>query len=460
MMKQLFTLFAEAGFELVLVGGAVRDLCRGQRIETLCDLDFATNAHPAVSEELLRTGAFPVFGVGSKFGTLGTLLDTPARRYDVQITTYRADLYSAGSRKPAVTFNARLEDDLIRRDFTMNAMAMGADGVILDPFGGQRDLAQGCIRTVRAPEVTFREDPLRMLRAARFQAQLGFTPHPSLAIGPELAASILTISHERWLQEMQKLLGGPEPAQGIRFLQATGVLEYILPEIAALARHCDPQGQYHHLPLFEHTLEVLQQSPPRPAVRWAALLHDAGKPATRSVAPDGAVHFLGHAEAGAALVPTIAERFRFDTPLARDVAFLVRAHQRPGLYQPGWALGAVRRFVREAGSRLSDLLDLCEADIRGHHPDVQHEGLTRLQELRERAEALGPEIEQRTLLPTGIGDAVMQHFRIPPGPQVGAYRSRLEQAVLDGDLPQNGPIGSYLAYLDEAGVARASAERS
>ena len=452
-MRRLFTLFNTGGFELFLVGGAVRDLCRGRHLGDLSDLDFATNAPPMDAERVLSRAGFPVFTVGSKFGTVGTLLDTPERQYDVQITTYRADLYSEGSRKPTVTFSDRLEDDLIRRDFTINAMGMGADGQIVDPFGGRRDLASQILRTVRNSEITFREDPLRMLRAARFLAQLGFTADPFLAISPAQAATILTISHERWFQEMNKLLLGREAERGLRFLHAAGLLTHILPEVDRLAAHEEPQGRYHHLSVFAHTLEVVRQSPLRPAVRWAALLHDAGKPATRSVEPDGAVHFLGHGDVGSEMVPAIAERFRFDTSLARDVAYLVREHQRPSLYQANWATGTLRRFVREVGSRLADLLDLCEADVRSHHPDVQDEGLVRLQHLRERIGTLGPDIQRVPLLPKGIGDAVMRRFSLPPGPQVGACRARLEQAVLDGKLPQDGEIDTYLAFLDQEPLA-------
>ena len=450
-MFRLFGLFQRAGHELYLVGGAVRDHLRGRALEELPDLDFATSALPEESARILRGAGLPVFTVGSRFGTVGTILDGDGPRREVQVTTYRGEVYVNGSRKPRVTFGTSLETDLARRDFSINAMAMTADRCLVDPHGGARDLQEGILRTVGDPWTIFREDPLRTLRAARFIATLEMRPEPEvLEAVRELAVEILTVSRERWLLEMNRLLQGEWVESALGFLGDTGLLTHLLPEAQAMVEFRADQGKYHHKALWPHTLAVVGQTPPRLAVRWAALLHDAGKVATRSVDAEGDVHFYGHESAGAVLVDDVARRFRFTKALWQRVRTLVLMHQRPALYEDTWTDAAIRRLARDAGEMWEDLLDLSRADVTSHRPGVREAVLARLAELEARAAELTRRDGQGPLLPKGIGRAIMAHFGIEAGPRVGEVKARLEQAVLDGLLPRNGRMEQYLEFLDRA----------
>jgi len=448
-MHRLFELFKQAGQELYLVGGAVRDHLRGAALEELLDLDFATSAPPAESARILRQAGLPVFTVGSRFGTVGTILDGEGVRREVQVTTFRGEIYVNGSRKPRVTFGKNLRDDLARRDFSINAMAMTAEGDLVDPYGGRRDLDQKLLRTVGDPRTIFREDPLRTLRAARFVATLGMQPEPDLvAAACELAPEILTVSRERWLMETNRLLVGPTVEAALGFLADTGLLAPLVPEAQAMLEFKAGQGKYHHKALWPHTLAVVAQAPPRVPVRWAALLHDAGKVTTRSVDAAGDVHFFGHESAGADLVDGVARRFRFDRALWNRVRSLVAMHQRPALYEGVWTDAAIRRLIREAGEALQDLLDLSRADVTSHRPGVREGALARLRELEVRAAELIRLNGQGPLLPKGIGRAIMTRLRIGEGPRVGEVKAQLEQAVLDGLLPRNASVEAYLEHLD------------
>jgi poly(A) polymerase len=448
-MHRLFELFKRAGHELYLVGGAVRDHLRGAALEELLDLDFATSAPPAESARILRAAGLPVFTMGSRFGTVGTILEDTGRRREVQVTTFRGEIYVNGSRKPRVTFGKNLTDDLARRDFSINAMAMTAEGDLVDPYGGKRDLDQKLLRTVGDPRMIFREDPLRTLRAARFVATLGMQPEPDLVAAVcELAPEILTVSRERWLMEMNRLLVGTAAEAALGFLADTGLLKPLLPEAQAMVEFKAGQGRYHHKALWPHTLAVVAQAPARPAVRWAALLHDAGKVTTRSVDAAGDVHFFGHESAGADLVDEVARRFRFDRALWQRVRSLVAMHQRPALYEGAWTDAAIRRLIREAGEALQDVLDLSRADVTSHRPGVREDALARLRELETRAAELIHLDGQGPLLPKGIGRAIMTRLGIGEGPRVGEVRAQLEQSVLDGLLPRNAPVEAYLEHLD------------
>ncbi len=448
-MFRLFDLFRQAGQELYLVGGAVRDHLRGTALEELRDLDFATSALPAESARILRGAGFPVFTVGSRFGTVGTVMDGEGLRREIQVTTYRGEVYINSSRKPRVTFGKNLEADLARRDFSINAMAMTVEGHLVDPYGGARDLAQGILRTVGDPRTIFREDPLRTLRAARFIATLGMRPEPEVQEAVrDLAAEILTVSRERWLLEMNRLLEGRSVEAALGFLADTGLLAHLLPEAQAMVEFRAGQGRHHHKALWPHTIAVVGQAPPRVAVRWAALLHDAGKVTTRSVDAAGDVHFFGHEAVGAALVNEVARRFRFNRALWERVRALVLLHQRPALYEGTWTDAAIRRLIRDAGEALQDLLDLSRADVTSHRPGVREGVLARLTELETRAAELTRADGRGPLLPKGIGRAIMARLGIEEGPMVGEVKAHLEQAVLDGVLPRNAPVEAYREFLD------------
>jgi poly(A) polymerase len=264
----------------------------------------------------------------------------------------------------------------------------------------------------------------------------------------ELASEILTVSHERWLLEMNRLLVGTAVETALAFLADTGLLKHLLPEAQAMVEFKAGQGRYHHKALWPHTVAVTTQAPPRKAVRWAALLHDAGKVTTRSVDAAGDVHFFGHESAGADLVDEVARRFRFDRALWQRVRLLVAMHQRPALYEGAWTDAAIRRLIREAGEALQDLLELSRADVTSHRPGVREGVLARLNELECRAGELNRLDGQGPLLPKGIGRAIMAHLGITEGPRVGEVKAQLEQAVLDGLLPRNAPVEAYLGHLE------------
>jgi poly(A) polymerase len=306
--------------------------------------------------------------------------------------------------------------------------------------------------------VVFAEDPLRMLRAARFIATLGMLPDETIrAVARERAADLLRVSPERWLLEMNRLLIGPVVDLGLGFLVDTGLMGHLLPEVQAVVEFAAGQGRRHHKAVWPHTVSVVGESPARVAVRWAALLHDAGKVTTRSVDASGEVHFLGHEAVGAALVEAVARRFRFDNDLRERVRSLVLLHQRPALYDGTWSDAAVRRFIRDAGPYLEDLLALSRADITSHRPGVREAALARNAELAGRVADLVAKDGEGPLLPKGLGRDLMARFGLEEGPAVGALKRRLEQAVLDGLLPRNGDPAVYLEHLEKEKLTRAPA---
>ncbi len=450
-MRRLFDLFAKSGLELYLVGGAVRDLARGVPEQALTDLDFATNASPQVVERVLHSGGYGTYKAGWAFGTVGTVLrGEPDAGYpkDVQITTYRCkEIYLPGSRHPEVHFGRSLEEDLQRRDLSINSMAMDAAGTIIDPFGGLADLEARRLRVVGDPELTLREDPLRVLRIGRFIAKLGFRPTERVRRAAQrAAASILDISRERWLMEMNKLLLGAHVAPALNYLQQTRVLGFILPELAATVGF-DQTSEYHHKDVWQHTLLVVAQTPPRLAVRWAALLHDVGKVWTREYGPGGKVHFFRHEDMGAMLVEGIAGRFRFPNTLRQEVRFLVKHHLRANLYDGSWTESAVRRFNREMAEGMTDLLALSRADVTSANPARRQRALDLVEELERRGQQVAEKDGVEPLLPKGLGRLIMTHFSLSPGPRIGELRDLVEDAVLRGELDTQTPQEEMVAYL-------------
>lgn len=451
-MQRLFDLFSRAGHELYLVGGAVRDLHLGRRYEDLVDLDFATSCTPEETTRVLKDGGYSVFKLGWAFGTVGTVLQgAEAEGYpkQVQVTTYRsAETYRPGSRHPEVTFGESLEADLGRRDLTINAMAQGVDGVVVDLHGGRDDLAARRLRLLGEPEATLREDPLRLLRVARFISQLGFEPTRRVrAACHACAPCILDISRERWFQEMDRLLVGGSTVDALQLLYETRVLGFILPEVAALVG-LHKTSRHHHKDVWAHTKAVVSQAPLVPAVRWAALLHDIGKVPTRILTPAGKVTFHGHPEVGARMFDRIARRLAFPTELRHDVRFLIYNHLRASQYDSGWTDSAVRRFDREMGDHLPALLDLSRADITSARRHKVEAARAQICELEQRMAALR-EIDTRVPpLPSGLGNHIIGRFELEPGRIVGRLMATLAQAVADGELePQQEPQ-HYLDYLE------------
>ena len=434
----LAQVFEDAGQELYLVGGIVRDALL--RLPYQADLDFATSAPTSITQSLLElAGATSTFNIGERYGTIGAVFGEPPGRSQIEITTYRRESYPDETRFPEVVFDATLTDDLARRDFTMNAIAINAlSGEVFDPWGGEADIALSIVRAVGEPAERFAEDPLRLLRAARFVAQLGFRLdwQTEQAMAEE-AESLQRISHERILAELTRLLTGRWADHGLDVLRRTGLLRVALPELTGLADEAgiDLSGRLaREKDLWDHTIRVVAQAPARPAVRWAAFLHDAAKPHTRSVALDGEVHFFGHERVGADLARVLLERLGADKALRGRVSTLVELHGRPAAYDASWSDSAVRRLALEAGDAWDDLLDLAAADVTSGRERKRQEAARRVAGLRAHADRLAAEASLAELESPLDGNDLMQLFTRPPGPWIKSLKEHLREAVIDGRL--------------------------
>jgi poly(A) polymerase len=430
--------FAAAGHEFALVGGPVRDAFLGRAVT---DLDFTTDATPDQILAVVEPVADAHWDIGREFGTIGARLGDAI----VEITTYRADAYDGATRKPVVAFGTSLEDDLARRDFTVNAMALRLpECVLVDPTGGVEDLLAGVLRTPGAPEVSFGDDPLRMMRAARFTAQLGFRLDVAAAeAAVRLADSIGIVSRERVSDELRKLLLAPRPSDGIRVLVDTGVAERVLPEIPALRLEIDEHA--HHKDVYEHSLTALDRAivleserghEPSLVLRLAVLLHDIGKPATRKIEPGGLVTFHHHDVLGAKLATKRLRELRFDNDTVKAVAELIRLHLRFFGYAEGkWSDSAVRRYVRDAGDLLEWLHILSRADVTTRNVRKAKTLAGAYDELEARIATLGEEEELAAIRPDLDGEQIMAILGLKPGREVGeAYRFLLELRLDEGEL--------------------------
>jgi poly(A) polymerase len=444
--QSLAEAFGVADEELHLVGGIVRDALLGRAQGA--DLDFATSARPPRTRELLESvGASSVYLVGERFGTIGAVFGQAADQLRAEVTTFRREAYPDEHRFPQVAFDATLVDDLARRDFTMNAIAVEAiSGEIFDPWGGEADIAQALVRAVGDPNERFLEDPLRLLRAARFVSQLGFRlDRPTEQAMARQAPSLSRISRERILAELTLLLLGEYVDHGLDALRWSGLLEVALPEIEPLvaeaASSLAPRlGR--EKDLWDHTVRVVRQAPSRPAVRWAALLHDAGKPLTRSVALDGEVHFFGHERVGANLAQSALGRLNADRALRTSVRTLVELHGRPAAYDPSWTDSAVRRLALETGDAWDDLLDLAAADVTSGREHKRIAAARRIAGLRARFEHLQQQVELARLESPLDGNDLMRLFDRPPGPWIKEVKNYLRELVIDGTLAPDDRSGA------------------
>ena len=436
--KELGTRFAEAGHELYLVGGTVRDLLLGREAQ---DWDFATDAHPPEITRVLQGWADRRYFVGVKFGTVGALKDG----HLLEITTFREDVYVHEHRKPTVTFGKDLTTDLSRRDFTINAMAVRLpDGTFVDPFGGVKDLSARSLETPLEPETSFGDDPLRMLRAARFVAQLDVVPSDRVVAAMRAMTERLDIvAPERLQGELDRLLLAGHVAKGLELLVETGLADVFLPEVPALRLEQDPV--HRHKDVLRHTYAVVRETEPRLHLRLAALLHDIGKPATRQITPEG-VSFHHHEVVGARMARERLSALRYPNVLIDDVCTLIELHLRFHGYGEGWSDSAVRRYVRDAGHLLDDLNQLTRADVTTRN-QRKADWFRRLQdELEERIAALAAAENLGAMRPPLDGRQVMEHLGLEPGPAVGEALAFLMEVRLD-----RGPTSEEEAYrlLDE-----------
>jgi poly(A) polymerase len=433
--------FAAAGHRLYLVGGSVRDAILGRPLGQPLDLDFTTDARPDDIEAVVRGWADAVWDQGRRFGTIGLTKD--GRRYE--ITTHRAEAYSPDSRKPDVAFADAVEADLARRDFTVNAMALKlvpapglsgqADAELIDPFGGVADLAASRLRTPLAPEESFTDDPLRMLRAARFIAGYGLVPDPELvAAVTALRGRLEIVSAERIRDELDKLLVVEAPGSGLWFLVHTGLAEEFLPELPALALQQDPV--HRHKDVLAHTIAVVEKTRPDKVLRLAALLHDIGKPKTRSIGPHG-VSFHHHEVVGARMAEERMRALRYREAEIADVRRLVELHLRFHGYDGDlWTDSAVRRYATDAGPLLDRLNELTRSDCTTRNKAKAADLARRMDLLEDRIAELRQREELDRIRPDLDGHQIMEHLGIGPGPMVGKawkflYELRLEEGPLD-----------------------------
>jgi poly(A) polymerase len=425
--------FAAAGRSLYLVGGSVRDALFPGPAGTVepHDLDLTTDALPAEIERLVRGWADDVWTQGERFGTIGCRRGTQV----YEITTHRAEVYAPESRKPEVTFGDDVVVDLSRRDFTINALALRLpDMELIDPFDGLGDLAAGRLRTPLDPEISFGDDPLRMLRAARFAARFSLEPDPALTAAVERMHGRLSIvSAERIRDELDKIVLVDVPSVALWFVVRTGLAGEFLPELPGLALEQDPI--HRHKDVLAHTLAVVDKTSPNRLLRLAALFHDVGKPRTRAIT-DGGVSFHHHEVVGARMTRTRMEALRYSAADVDTVVRLVELHLRFHTYRLGWTDKAVRRYVRDAGEHLDLLNELTRCDCTTRNAAKARALARRMDELEARITELGEQEELQALRPDLDGNQIMELLGIGPGRAIGQALDFLMELRLD-----EGPLG-------------------
>ncbi|WCO67087.1 CCA tRNA nucleotidyltransferase [Iamia majanohamensis] len=437
-VRPLAEAFVAAGHRIYLVGGIVRDRFVGRELAPDGDIDLTTDARPDQIQAVVRPLADAVWDTGARFGTIGCKV--AGREYE--ITTHRAEAYTSDSRKPEVSFADAVEADLARRDFTVNAMALELpEPRLVDPHGGAADLAAGRLRTPLAPEESFSDDPLRMMRAARFVAGYGLVPDDDLVAAVRaMAGRMEIVSAERIRDELDKLIVVDDPAAGLWFLVETGLAEQFLPELPAMRLEMDPI--HRHKDVLAHSIAVVGNvrarvdGVPNRITRLAALFHDVGKPKTRSFSKGKGVSFHHHEVVGARMTRERMQALRYSKEDTEAVTSLVNLHLRFHTYRLGWTDSAVRRFVRDAGDQLDELIELTRCDCTTRNKRKAQTLSNRMDELEERIAVLQAEEEVKALRPDLDGQAVMDRLGIPPGPAVGKALAFLLDLRLE-----EGPLG-------------------
>ncbi len=442
---QLAGLFADADRSLYLVGGSVRDAFLGRPTE---DLDFTTDARPDEIRKIIGKWADSVHEVGAAFGTIAAIKDSVA----VEVTTFRDEIYRDDSRKPHVSFSDSVETDLSRRDFTINSVAVHLpDVTVVDPFGGLSDLGLQILKTPMDPEISFSDDPLRMLRLFRFQATLGFTPaDETLDAVRRLSNRLEIVSAERIRDELSKLLLAPEPGPALDAMVGSGLASHFLPELPALAMEQDPD--HRHKDVLAHTFAVVDKASPDLTLRLAALMHDIGKPATKEIGPGG-VSFHHHEVVGARMARKRLRALKYPKSVVDDVSDLVYLHLRPHTLKMGWTDSAVRRYVRDAGDLLDRLNELVRCDVTTANPRRERAIQRRIDELEERIEILAEQEELSRLRPPVDGNEVMDLLGIDPGPKVGEIMDiLLEKRINDGPYSKEEAFEIATEWAAEQGL--------
>ncbi len=450
LVAELGEAFAQAGHDLYLVGGSVRDALMGRLGH---DLDFTTDARPDDTEAILRQHTHATWDIGRAFGTIGAQIDD----WVVEVTTYRADAYHPDSRKPEIVYGETLEDDLIRRDFTVNAMALhAATRTFSDPYAGLTDIVSGTLRTPFPPERSFSDDPLRMMRAARFTSQLGFTVTNEVrAAMTDMASRIEIISAERVRDELSKTLLTDHPREGLDLLVTTRIADYVLPELPALRLERDEH--HRHKDVYEHSLTVLDQSidlekrrghDPDLTGRLAALLHDIGKPSTRKFEPGGKVSFHHHDIVGAKMARKRLKALIYPSQVVKEVSKLVELHLRfHGYGDQGWTDSAVRRYVRDAGDQLERLHILTRSDCTTRNRRKAERLEFAYDDLEARIANLTAKEELAAIRPDLDGQQIMAILGIKPGPEVGkAYKFLLNLRLDEGPHTPDEAKNALLAW--------------
>jgi poly(A) polymerase len=425
--------FSAAGKRLYLVGGSVRDamLDAGEDPAGPSDFDLTTNALPDEIEAILSGWADALWTQGKRFGTIGA--KHKGRSYE--ITTHRAEVYTPDSRKPEVTFGDDVETDLSRRDFTINAMALALPSMeLIDPFNGMSDLAASRLRTPLDPRISFEDDPLRMVRAARFTARFSLEPDQELLDAiVEMTDRLSIVSAERIRDELDRLIVLPVPSIGLWFLVKTGLAAQFLPELPGLELEQDPI--HHHKDVLGHTLAVVDKTSPERLLRLSALFHDIGKPKTRAFT-DGGVSFHHHEVVGARMTKVRMEALRYSNDDVATVTKLVELHLRFHTYRLGWSDKAVRRYVRDAGPLLAQLNELTRCDCTTRNAAKAKQLAKRMDELEVRIEELSAQEELNAIRPDLDGSEIMEHLGIGPGRHVGQALTYLLELRMD-----EGPLG-------------------
>lgn len=442
---QLSTLFEGAGHELYLVGGSVRDAFLGRPIE---DLDFTTDARPEDISRVIGGWADSVYKVGEAFGTIAAIKDGTS----VEITTFRDEVYRNESRKPHVTYSDHVEADLLRRDFTVNSIAVRLPSVeVVDPYDGLRDLGLQVLRTPMNPEESFSDDPLRMLRLFRFQATLGFTPEEdSLRAVREMGDRLEIVSAERIRDELSKLLTAEAPGEALLAIVEAGLAEHFVPELPALGMEQDPH--HRHKDVLAHTFAVVDKTSPDLVLRLAALFHDVGKPATREFGPGG-VSFHHHEVVGARMTRKRLRALKYPKSVVEDVSQLVYLHLRPHTLDMGWSDSAVRRYVRDAGDLVDRLNELVRCDVTTANERRERAIQRRIDDLEERITELSKKEELSRLRPPVNGNEIMELLGMPPGPRVGEIMGiLLEKRINDGPYSKEEAFEIAREWANEQGI--------